>query len=72
MAILVGSNQNNTWQYCPPTMFAHVDVVLELNWFYNQVLSSKETLRNLIISDGRAISQRHGKLECGPVLRVLF
>jgi hypothetical protein len=28
----------------PSTIFAHVAVVLELNWFYNQELRSKQTL----------------------------
>jgi hypothetical protein len=27
-------------------MFAHVDVVLELNWFYNQELRGKQSLPN--------------------------
>jgi hypothetical protein len=31
----------------PSTIFAHVAVVLELNWFYNQELRSKQTLSNL-------------------------
>ncbi len=40
MTTLEGSNRNNV----PPTMFAHVAVVLELNWFYNKELRSKQTL----------------------------
>jgi hypothetical protein len=49
MAILEGSNQNNI----PPTIFAHVAAVLELNWLCNQELRSKQTLSNLPLTVGR-------------------